>query len=120
MGGGTRETCKWLGGVGEKRNGERLGKEKHKKSKQNKTNKATIKNKNDRAGEWEEAGDGGEVERAYLKCTGATGPPCESDSTWGKGRNEARNWRPKWGKSSERGMESWEVGAAEGEWVGGV
>ena len=45
MGGGTRERCKWLGGVGEKRNGERLGKEKHKKSKQNKTNKATIKNK---------------------------------------------------------------------------
>ena len=77
MGGGTRERCKWLGGVGEKRNGERLGKEKHKKSKQNKTNKATNKNKNDRGGEWEEAGDGGEVERAYLKCTGATGPPCE-------------------------------------------
>ena len=31
-----RERSTWLGGVGEKRNGERLGKEKHKKSKQNK------------------------------------------------------------------------------------
>ena len=32
MGRGTWERCKWLGGVGEKRNGERLGKGKHNKS----------------------------------------------------------------------------------------